>query len=88
MRSVEVTIIISVEHSQPSIPSTALYIFLALKFTPSQFFLFSMFQQNTSHHKQTSYRNSYVSRVPSIILKWEQPLKAATFSQKDFFQNT
>ena len=69
MRSVKVTIIISVEHSQPSIPSTALHIFLALKFAPSQFFLFSMFQQNTSHHKQTSYRNSYVSRVPSIILK-------------------
>ena len=38
--------------------------------------------------KQTSYRSSYILRAPSMILKWEQPLEAAIFSQKDLFQNT
>ena len=30
--------------------------------------------------KQTSYQNSYIFRAASVILKWEQPLEAATFS--------
>ena len=38
--------------------------------------------------KQTSYRNGYIFRATSIILKWEQLLETANFSQKDFFQNT
>ena len=35
--------------------------------------------------KQT-YWNSYILRAVSIINKREQPLQAATFSQKDFFR--
>ena len=38
--------------------------------------------------KQTSYQSSYTFRATSIILKWEQPPGAATFSLKLFFQNT
>ena len=34
--------------------------------------------------KQTSYQKRYIFRVASIILKWKQPLQAATFSQKYF----
>ena len=37
--------------------------------------------------KQISYRNSYIFRAASMILKWEQPLELATFLQKDFVQN-
>ena len=36
--------------------------------------------------KQTSHRSSYIFRAASIILKWEQPLEAATFCQKYFFR--
>ena len=36
--------------------------------------------------KQTSYRSSYSLRAASIILRWEQPLEAASFLQKDFFR--
>ena len=38
--------------------------------------------------KQTRYHSSYTFRAASIMLEWEQPLEAASFSQKDFFQNT
>ena len=34
--------------------------------------------------KQTSYQSNDIFRLASIILKWEQPLQAAIFLQKDF----
>ena len=34
--------------------------------------------------KQASYQSNYIFPTASIILKWEQPLKTVTFSQKDF----
>ena len=38
--------------------------------------------------KETYYRSIYMSRAVSIRMKWEKPLEAATFSPRDFFQNT
>ena len=77
----KVTIIIFIEYSQPSIFSTVLYIFMTLKFA-------AIICRTPVTMKQTRYHNSYTFRAASIMLEWEQPLEAASFSQKDFFQNT
>ena len=60
-------------------------IFLTLKLQRSNLanaFSFSLFQ-NTSHRETN--RSSYISRAVSNIIRWEQPLEAVTFSQRDLF---
>ena len=77
----------SFRYSQQSILSTALYIFSEVKICSHPFLLthslFVYFRTPVTL-KQTSYRSSYIFRAASIILKQQQPLEAATFSQKDF----
>ena len=78
------TIIISY-NTQLSILSTVMCIFLTLKLQRSNLanaFSFSLFQ-NTSHRETN--RSSYISRAVSNIIRWEQPLEAVTFSQRDLF---
>ena len=56
-------------------------------FTFANAISFSVFQ-NSSHRSKTSHWSSYIFRAASIIPKWQQPLEAALFLQKYFFQNT
>ena len=46
--------------------------------------LFFVYLRTPATLEQTSNRSSYFFRAAMIILKLEQPLEAATFSQKDF----
>ena len=46
----------------------------------------SMYFRTPVTVKQTSYRSCYILRAALIILKWEQLLEAATFSQNSFFR--
>ena len=48
-------------------------------------FLFVYFRKPVTV-KQTSYWSSYIVSAASMILKQEQPLDVATFSQKRFFR--
>ena len=91
MRSYKVIIIISIEHSQPSILVAVLYISLMLKFAiilSCQRTFFQCVLECQSQWKKTTYCNSYIFRAASFKLKWQQPLEVATFMQNDFFQNT
>ena len=91
MRSFRVIIIISIEHSHPSIHAAVLYIFLMLKFAiilSSQRTFFQFISEYPSRWKKTTYCSSYIFRAESFKLNWEKPLEVATFSQNDFFQNT
>ena len=46
------------------------------------------FQHTLEHHSPWNKLLSYIFRAASIMLKREQPLEWATFSQKAFFQNS
>ena len=79
------------EYSQPSIVSTLLCISLMLKFALIQFLqtpFLSTYLRTPVNMKQTYNRSSYFFKAALSIMKLEQPHEAATFSKKDFFQNT
>ena len=83
------TIIISIEYSQIPILSTVLYIFSEIKTCSHPIlrtYFLSVYFRTPATMKQTFYRSAYIFRVASIILKWEQLLEAASFSQKIFFR--
>ena len=85
------TMIISKEDFQPSIFSTALYIFLMFKICSHLLLLthfLALHFRTSITVKQTSYQRSYIFIAASVILKWEQPVEAASFSRKDFFFRT
>ena len=89
MRSFRGTMIISKENLHPSILSTCTVHFSDIKISCHPLLLMhflSVYFRTPVAVKQTSYRSSYIFRAASIILKWEQPLEAATFCQKYFFR--
>ena len=76
------------EYLQSSILSTLLCIFLMLKFVLIQFsptLFLSTYLRRPVNMKQTYYRSSYFFKAALLMMKWEQPHEAATFSQKYFF---
>ena len=89
MRSFRGTMIISKEYSLPSILSTCTVYFSDVKICSHPHLLtdfLSVYFRRPVAVKQTSYQSSYIFRAASIILKWEQPLEAVTFSQKYLFK--
>ena len=89
MRSFKGARIIHIEYLEPSIFSTLLYIFCEVKICnhpilPTQFL--SAYFRTSVTVKQISCRSSCIFRAALIILIWEQPFEAATFSQNLFFR--
>ena len=83
------TMIISKEYSHLYIVSTCTVYFSEVKVSSDLFLLthfLSVYFRTPVAVKQTFYWSSYIFRGASINLKWEQPLKAATFLQKDSFR--
>ena len=60
--------------------------FALIQFLPMLFL--SAYFRTPVNMKQTYYQISYFFKAALFIMKWEQPHEAATFSKKDFFQNT
>ena len=81
----------SKEYSKPSINNTAHFSDIKICIHLTSLLLthfLSVYFRTPVTVKQTFYQSSNIFRAGSIILKWEQPFKAATYAQKHFFKRS